>query len=88
MVLEAAFNKKVPAEGKMLDPVGKEDADINNDNKVDKTDKYLAAKRKAVAENMGKSSGLIRKFITEDGGLEAIQKIASMFEQSFEFAEP
>ena len=24
-----------------LDPVGKEDDDINNDGKVDKTDKYL-----------------------------------------------
>ena len=29
-----------------LDPVGKEDADINNDNKVNKTDKYLANRRK------------------------------------------
>ena len=28
-----------------LDPVGKEDDDINNDGKVDKTDKYLANRR-------------------------------------------
>jgi len=38
-----------------LDPVGKEDDDINNDGKVDKTDKYLANKRakiaKAIKEN-------------------------------------
>jgi hypothetical protein len=87
MVLQAAFDKKVPAEGKMLDPVGQEDTDVNNDKKVDKTDKYLAARRKAVAEAMGKSSGLIRKFILEDGGIEAINKIASMFEESFDFAE-
>jgi hypothetical protein len=38
------------AEG--LDPVGKEDDDINNDGKVDKTDKYLSSRRKAVAKNI------------------------------------
>ena len=35
-----------------LDPVGQEDADINNDGKVDKTDKYLSNRRKAVAANL------------------------------------
>jgi len=35
-----------------LDPVGKEDDDINNDGKVDKTDKYLANRRKAIAKNI------------------------------------
>ncbi len=35
-----------------LDPVGQEDADINNDNKVDKTDKYLSKRRKAIAANL------------------------------------
>jgi len=38
------------AEG--LDPVGKEDDDINNDGKVNKTDKYLANRRKAIAANL------------------------------------
>lgn len=88
MVLQAAFDKKVPAEGKMLDPVGDEDPDINNDKKVDKTDKYLAVRRKAVAESIDKGAGyLIRKFITEDGGIAALNKVASMFEGSYEFAE-
>ena len=88
MVLQAAFDKKVPAEGKMLDPVGDEDPDINNDKKVDKTDKYLAARRKAVSESIDKGAGyLIRKFITEDGGIAALNKVASMFEGSYEFAE-
>lgn len=32
--------------GKGLDPVGKEDSDINNDGKSDKTDKYLLNRRK------------------------------------------
>jgi hypothetical protein len=38
------------AEG--LDPVGKEDDDINNDGKVDKTDKYLANRRKKISQNI------------------------------------
>lgn len=37
-----------------LDPVGKEDDDINNDGKVDKTDKYLANRRKNIAKNIKK----------------------------------
>lgn len=87
-VIEAAFNKKIPATGKMLDPVGEEDLDIDNNKKVDKTDKYLAARRKAVSENINKDAGyLIRKFITEDGGLKAVEKIASMFEGNYDFAE-
>ena len=35
-----------------LDPVGKEDADIDNDGDTDKTDKYLLNRRKAIAANM------------------------------------
>jgi hypothetical protein len=35
-----------------LDPVGQEDDDINNDGKVDKTDKYLKHRRDAVAKNL------------------------------------
>ena len=41
------------AEG--LDPVGKEDDDINNDGKVDKTDKYLATRRKKISQNIGET---------------------------------
>ena len=36
----------------LLDKVGQEDADINNDGKIDKTDKYLANRRKAIAANI------------------------------------
>ena len=35
-----------------MDPVGKEDNDINNDGKVDKTDKYLKNRRKAISKNI------------------------------------
>jgi hypothetical protein len=35
-----------------LDPVGKEDSDIDNDGDVDKSDKYLQAKRDAISKNI------------------------------------
>jgi hypothetical protein len=35
-----------------LDPVGKEDADIDNDGDEDKTDKYLLKRRKAISSNI------------------------------------
>jgi hypothetical protein len=35
---------------KKLDPVGKEDADIDNDGRVNKRDKYLANRRKKVSD--------------------------------------
>ena len=39
---------------KKLDPVGKEDGDVNNDGKKDKTDSYLMNRRKAIAKAMKK----------------------------------
>ena len=60
------------AEG--LDPVGKEDDDINNDGKVDKTDKYLSKRRKAVAAN-----------IKEDNEMEFPKEISSRYGNQFVF---
>ena len=37
-----------------LDPVGKEDGDVNNDGKKDSTDKYLMNRRKAIGKAMKK----------------------------------
>ena len=60
--------------GKGLDPVGKEDGDINNDGKKDKTDKYLMNRRKTIGKAIASKesyswkeafSGLIEKK-TED----------------------
>ena len=50
---------KIP-EGKM-DPVGKEDGDINNDGKKDKTDKYLMNRRKAVSKAIAKKRGKVKE---------------------------
>jgi len=41
-------------EKKKLDPVGKEDGDVNNDGKKDDTDSYLMKRRKAIGKAMGK----------------------------------
>ena len=40
-------------EKKKLDPVGKEDKDIDNDGDHDKSDKYLLARRKKVSKIIG-----------------------------------
>jgi hypothetical protein len=44
-------------EGKKLDPVGQEDADIDNDGDEDETDKYLHKKRKAIGKAISKKKG-------------------------------
>ena len=41
-------------EKKKMDPVGKADADIDNDGDVDKSDKYLHTRRKAIKKSMKK----------------------------------
>jgi archaellum component FlaC len=56
---------------KSLDPVGQEDADINNDGKADKTDKYLANRRKAVAANLNEMDHEVSMAVSS---LEAIAK--------------
>jgi len=42
-----------------LDPVGKEDSDIDNDGDADKTDKYLQAKRDAISKNINEDSSKV-----------------------------
>lgn len=41
-----------------LDPVGKEDDDINNDGKVNSTDKYLSKRRQNISKNIGEDLDL------------------------------
>jgi len=54
-MVKAALMK--PMDEKM-DPVGQEDADINNDGIKDKTDKYLANRRAAIAKNLKEADGV------------------------------
>ena len=50
LLAKAAAKRAKMKEG--LDPVGKEDGDVNNDGKKDSTDSYLLKRRKAIAKAM------------------------------------
>ena len=43
-----------------LDPVGKEDGDVNNDGKKDSSDSYLMKRRKAISKAMGKEDKKVK----------------------------
>ena len=47
-----------PQHNEALDPVGREDADIDNDGDTDKSDKYLHNRRKAVGKAIAKKKGM------------------------------
>jgi len=47
---------KSGAKNEELDPVGKEDGDVNNDGKKNSTDKYLMKRRAAIGKAMGKKN--------------------------------
>ena len=53
------------AKGGGLDPVGKEDSDINNDGKVDSSDSYLKKRRAAIGKAMAKEE-FIADAVEED----------------------
>ena len=59
--------------GDKLDPVGKEDGDVNNDGKKDKTDKYLLNRRKAIGKAIAKEE-FIREVNVEDENKDANEK--------------
>ena len=57
---------------KKLDPVGQEDADIDNDGDVDSSDKYLHKRRKAIGKAMGKKD--VKEGTMDIKGFEIPQK--------------
>jgi len=67
---EKAKGKQTAAVKKGLDPVGKEDKDIDNDGDHDKTDKYLINRRKAI----GKAIAAKEDYSWRDGFAELIEK--------------
>ena len=52
--------------GGKLDPVGKEDSDVDNDGDVDKSDSYLMKRRKAIAKAMRKEEFLADAAVDDD----------------------
>ena len=57
LVLEATTSVIKKVFGEKLDPVGKEDGDINNDGKKDGTDKYLKNRRDAIGKAIKSKGG-------------------------------
>jgi hypothetical protein len=59
-----------------LDPVGKEDSDINNDGTVDNSDEYLKKRRKAISKNIEEEivdeAQLLNKITDYRGGVEFV----------------
>ena len=76
------MSKKIPNLNKLvikvleekLDPVGKEDNDINNDGKVDKTDDYLKTRRKSVSKAINKKK--TNEEVLEENFLKKLKQIA------------
>ena len=61
-----------------LDPIGQEDADINNDGKVDKTDDYLKNRRKAVSKAIKEEALQLVHVYDKDGkmyGTGSVEKV-------------
>lgn len=56
-------------EGKKLDPVGKEDSDVNNDGKVDNSDSYLKNRRTAISAAIKEEDDVTKKILD---GIEAL----------------
>lgn len=57
-----------------LDPVGKEDDDVNNDGKVDKSDDYLKNRRKAISASIKKEDiGAMMSVVGENKGKKAVR---------------
>ena len=53
-IVQEGKKKKKAKIKEVLDPVDKEDADIDNDGDVDKTDSYLKNRREVVKAKLGK----------------------------------
>ena len=62
-----AVREKRAKMSEALDPVGQEDADIDNDGDTDKTDKYLHNRRKAIGKAIKKKKGIKEGHCDEEG---------------------
>jgi len=60
--------------GKGLDPVGKEDDDINNDGKVNKTDSYLKNRRKTIGNAIANEEVIYEKEENGDKKIDVMKK--------------
>ena len=60
---------------KKLDPVGKEDGDVNNDGKKDSTDSYLMNRRNAIEKSMKDKGKTMKKSDDKKSKMEEVQQV-------------
>ena len=60
---------------KKLDPVGKEDGDVNNDGKKDSTDSYLMNRRNAIEKSMKDKGKTMKKSDDKKDKMEEVQQM-------------
>ena len=60
---------------KKLDPVGKEDGDVNNDGKKDSTDSYLMNRRNAIEKSMKDKGKVMKKSDDKKDKMEEVQQV-------------
>jgi len=60
---------------KKLDPVGKEDGDVNNDGKKDSTDSYLMNRRNAIEKSMKDKGKEMKKTDDKKDKMEEVQQV-------------
>ena len=60
---------------KKLDPVGKEDGDVNNDGKKDSTDSYLMNRRNAIEKSMKDKGKSMKKKDDKKDKMEEVQQM-------------
>lgn len=51
-IMDEKIKQRIRSISEKLDPVGQEDQDINNDGKIDSTDKYLKARRNKISKSI------------------------------------
>ena len=61
-LLAKAKAKRAQLNKEGLDPVGKEDSDVDNDGDTDKSDKYLLKRRKTIGKAIAKKKGMKESF--------------------------
>jgi hypothetical protein len=77
-VMHATATKMAKKTAEAMDPVGHEDADINNDGKVDSSDRYLKKRRGAIAKKMSGEKSVKEVAIPADAEKPAINRIRSV----------
>ena len=94
----AMIDKEISKEMKKLnikekmDPVGKEDGDIDNDGDKDSSDKYLAKKRKAISKAIDKNENLeevnAKVIMDKDTGNRDLQKLLKKHKLKMKTLQP